>query len=163
MKISWGTGIVLAFAAFITFILYFVVLASTDEKANHDLVTDHYYEKELDFQNQIDASRNAGSLEGRIRLEQNTSGLLLLFPGHWDHSAIKGNIALYRPSNRKLDFELPIKLTDSAMLVPEWRLPEGRWDLTISWETSGKEYLQKERLSFMKREHLPGSAKTLKR
>jgi len=49
------------------------------------------------------------------------------------------------------------------MLVPEWRLPEGRWDLTISWETSGKEYLQKERLSFMKREHLPGSAKTLKR
>lgn len=163
MKISWGTGIVIAFVLFIGFILYFVILASTDEKANHDLVTDHYYEKELDFQNQIDATRNAGSLEGRIRLQQTPSGLLLLFPGSWDHNSIKGNISLYRPSNRKLDFEIPIALSDSLMLVPAWRLPEGRWDLTIKWETSGTEYQQKERLSYMKRDHLSGSAKSLKR
>ncbi len=163
MKINWGTGIVIAFVLFIGFILYFVVLASTDEKANHDLVTEHYYEKELDFQNQIDATRNAGSLKGRIRLQQTASGLLILFPGSWDHNSIKGNITLYRPSNRKLDFEVPIRLTDSLMLVPSWRLPDGRWDLTIRWETSGTEYLQKERFSYTKMDRLPGSAKSLKR
>lgn len=45
MKINWGTGIVLAFIGFITFILYFVFRMSTDDSANHDLVTEEYYKK----------------------------------------------------------------------------------------------------------------------
>ena len=47
MKINWGTGIVLAFIGFIGFILYFVIRMSTDDSANHDLVTEEYYKKEL--------------------------------------------------------------------------------------------------------------------
>ena len=39
MKFNWGTGIVLSFVAFITFILYFVVLSFKDPASNHDLVT----------------------------------------------------------------------------------------------------------------------------
>jgi len=163
MKISWGTGIVIAFVAFIGFILYFVVIASTDEKANHDLVTDHYYEQELDFQKQIDAAENAGSLDGKIGLKQTAAGLFLIFPKNWDHNSIKGNIELYRPSNKNLDFELPIELMDSAMLVPSWRLPEGRWNLTVKWGAGGMEYLQKEHITLMSREQLSGSEKSLKR
>ena len=50
MKINWGTGIVLAFIGFIGFILYFVIRMSTDDSANHDLVTEEYYKKELSYQ-----------------------------------------------------------------------------------------------------------------
>ena len=59
MKINWGTGIVLAFIGFITFILYFVFRMSTDDRANHDLVTEEYYKKELSYQQEIDASKMA--------------------------------------------------------------------------------------------------------
>ena len=59
MKFNWGTGIVLAFVAFITFILYFVVLSFRDPASNHDLVTDDYYQKELKYQDDLDAAKRA--------------------------------------------------------------------------------------------------------
>ncbi len=149
MKISWGTGIVIAFVAFIGFILYFVVIASTDERANHDLVTDYYYERELGYQDEIDAERNASLLKDKVRVKPTEAGLSLEFPERWDLASLQGNVSLYRPSNKKLDFELPIALEGGEMRIPARRLPEGRWDITIRWVAGGKAYLQKERISFV--------------
>ena len=36
MKINWGTGIVIAFIAFISFIMYFVVNMNVNKKYDHD-------------------------------------------------------------------------------------------------------------------------------
>ena len=47
MKINWGTGIVIVIAAFISFIMYFVITMSTNNKYSYDLVTDNYYQQEL--------------------------------------------------------------------------------------------------------------------
>ena len=62
MKFNWGTGIVLAFAAFIVFILYFVVLSTRDPASNHDLVTEDYYKKELKYQEDLDAVKHLARL-----------------------------------------------------------------------------------------------------
>lgn len=148
MKLNWGTGIILAFAAFIAFILYFVVLASTDQRANHDLVTDNYYEDELGYQQDIDAMANARDANFRIIVSKNNGGIAILFPESLDGEDIKGTIALYRPSNKKLDFELPILLVDSQMSVPAARLPEGRWNLTVRWKLKDKDYLIKESFTY---------------
>ena len=43
MKINWGTGIVIGMTLFISFILYLVFNMLTDEKFDHDLVTEEYY------------------------------------------------------------------------------------------------------------------------
>ena len=45
MKINWGTGIVIAFIGFIAFIMYFVINMNVNDKYNHDLVTEDYYEE----------------------------------------------------------------------------------------------------------------------
>ena len=68
MKFNWGTGIVLSFVAFIIFILYFVYLASTDNKADHDLVTKEYYKEELNYQKEIDAGNNAQPYAASIKM-----------------------------------------------------------------------------------------------
>ena len=47
MKINWGTGIVIAFVFFISFILFFIVKASTQDKYEYDLVSEQYYKDEL--------------------------------------------------------------------------------------------------------------------
>ncbi len=151
MKINWGTGIFLAFLAFIAFILYFVVVATTSEKARHDLVTEYYYEEELDFQNEIDAIHNAMALDDKIVLKPSAEGLLLEFPATWDQNASDGRITGYRPSNKSLDFEIPIALEGNKMLIPSRRLPEGRWDISIRWHSNGMEFLQKERITFVAR------------
>ncbi len=63
MKISWGTGIVIAFISFIAFILFFVIRMTIDSKANHDLVTPNYYERELHFETELAAQTRAKNME----------------------------------------------------------------------------------------------------
>ena len=58
MKINWGTAIIISFIAFICFILFFVIRMSTDNRANHDLVTEEYYKAELAYQKEIDAEKS---------------------------------------------------------------------------------------------------------
>jgi hypothetical protein len=148
MKINWGTGIVLAFIGFIGFILFFVVKMSMDDRANHDLVTEDYYKKELSYQKEIDAESNANNLSSKLEVVKTTEGLVVEFPENIDPEKIKGFVSLYRPSNKHLDFDLPISLSNSHLLIPDKRLLDGRWDINISWEYLGKSYLFKESLTY---------------
>ena len=148
MKINWGTGIVIAFIAFISFILYFVVRMSTDDRANHDLVTDNYYKKELDYQAEIDAEKSASANEATLEITKVSEGLNITFPKDFESNEITGKVSLYRPSNRHLDFDFPISLSNTHLLIPDNRLLDGRWDITVSWKYKGKTFLHKERLSY---------------
>ena len=147
MKINWGTGIVIAFIVFITFILFFVVRMTTDGRANHDLVTEEYYKAELGFQKEIDAEKNANK-NAKIFLEKTPEGLLLKFPENVDLKKVKGTVSLYRPSNKHLDFDLPISLSQAHLLIPDKRLLDGRWDIKVLWEYEGENYLHRESLTY---------------
>jgi nitrogen fixation protein FixH len=148
MKINWGTGIVLAFIAFISFILFFVVRMSMDNKANHDLVTENYYRAELGYQNEIDAENNALDKEVDLSLETTDEGLKVVFPNGLDMENIKGSVSLYRPSNKHLDFNLPINLSQDYLLIPNNRLLDGRWDIKVSWKYQDETYLYKKKITY---------------
>lgn len=148
MKINWGTGIVLAFVAFITFILYFVVKMNTENRANHDLVTEDYYKAELGFEKEIDAETNAHKLANNLIIGRVSGGILIVFPKEHDPMEVKGTVYLYRPSNKKLDFVLPLELTDSRLLIPHERLLEGRWNIKVAWRYDGLDYLRKESITY---------------
>lgn len=148
MKINWGTGIVLAFVAFISFILYFVYIASSDPKADHDMVTEEYYRKELKYQADLDAAANLEAFGGEVRLEHAEGGLGIRFPKGMDPSEITGTMSLYRPSNKQLDFVTSITISDTMLLIPESRLVDGRWDIRLEWEYQGKPYLYRGRFTY---------------
>ena len=145
MKISWGTGIILAFVAFITFILILVVTMTTNKELDHDLVVEEYYKQELDFQNKLNKEQNSFLLPEDIRVEKTAEGFLVHFPEDLDFTGIEGKMFLYRPSNKQLDFEVPVSLSTHTLLVPHTRLVDGRWNIEIDW-TYGKEsyFFQKE-------------------
>lgn len=147
MKINWGTAIVIAFIAFISFILFFVVRMSTDGRANHDLVTEEYYKAELGYQKEIDAETNANE-NAKIIMTKTPEGLLLKFPEKADFQKIKGTVSLYRPSNKHLDFDLPVSISNAHLLIPDKRLLDGRWDIKVSWEYEGEDYLHKESITY---------------
>ncbi|AIY12995.1 FixH family protein [Cellulophaga baltica] len=148
MKINWGTGVVIAFVCFISFILFFVIRMNMDDKANHDLVTEEYYQEEIGYQKEIDAVKNANHNSKKISLQKTSEGLEISFPENLNNKEIKGTVSLYRPSNKHLDFDFPISLSDSHLLVPDKRLLEGRWDIKISWEYQNEEYLHKEKITY---------------
>ena len=148
MKFNWGTGIVLAFVAFIAFIMYFVVLSTRDPASNHDLVTEDYYKQELKYQEELDASRNLEQFGSGVRASITEQGLRIEFPESMDPEKIKGTVSLYRPSNKQLDFETPIQVSNQQMLIPKSRLLDGRWDIRVYWTYEGTPYLYRSRMTY---------------
>lgn len=141
MKFNWGTGIVLAFIGFISFIMYFIILMNMDKKYDHDLVTEDYYNQELQFQNDLDKQTNARALLENITWEKTDEGLLIIFPKSLDFNSITGNVFLYRPSNKQFDFETSISLSNHNLLIPDKRLLDGRWNIKVDWKYKGIPYL----------------------
>jgi len=148
MKINWGTGIVIAFIAFISFILYFVINMNANDKYNHDLVTEDYYKKELEFQKDIDKESNSKSLEENISWKKANEGLIINFPKNLKQENITGKVFLYRPSNKQFDFETPISLSNHNLLIPDKRLLDGRWNIKVDWQYKGKSYLFKKEIIY---------------
>lgn len=147
MKINWGTAIVIAFIGFISFILYFVISMSVNKKYSYDLVTDGYYQQELEYQDQIDAAKNATDFEEKVKAIQKEDGIYVYFPKDIDYQKITGKVFLYRPSNKQLDFEMPILISKNYLLVPDKRLLDGRWNISIAWEYENKKYFHKQALN----------------
>ena len=143
-KLNWGVGIVITIACFIGFIMFFVIKMSTDKKYDHDLVTEEYYKQELAYQDQIDAQQNSARLAKNIQVEVTAEGIQILFPS--EKKDIKGEVSLYRPSNKKLDLEIPISLENQQMLIPAEKLVEGKYKLSINWKSNKTTYLYKKDL-----------------
>jgi len=143
MKFNWGTGIVFAFIGFMGFIMYFVINMNVNKKYDHDLVSEDYYSQELEFQNDIDKEINSKNLAYNISWTKTDEGLLIAFPDGLKFNSISGKVFLYRPSNKQLDFEVSISLSNHNLLIPDKRLLDGRWNIKIDWQYNGKMYLYK--------------------
>lgn len=148
MKINWGTGIVIAFVAFISFIMYFIITMMTDSKYDHDLVVEDYYKQELQFQDDINKETNAKSLVENISWKKTTEGIIIIFPENLQKDNITGKVFLYRPSNKQFDFEIPISLSNHNLLIPDKRLLDGRWNIKVDWQYNGKNYLYKKEILY---------------
>ncbi|MEZ4858184.1 MAG: FixH family protein [Flavobacteriaceae bacterium] len=148
MKINWGTGIVIGMITFIGFIMYMVVIMLTNKEYDHDLVTENYYAKDLVYQNEIDAEKKANSFTTKIRIEKTAQGLQVFFPEELQGKAVTGTIQMYRPSNEKLDFQIPLKMEDLKALIPNSKLVAGSWKVIIDWEMEGDKYLFKKAIVY---------------
>jgi hypothetical protein len=146
MRINWGTSIVIAFALFISFILYFVIKVQSNSKYDNELVVDEYYKKDAKFGAEMVRVQNAADLFEKPAITASNGQVTIVFPKIYNADKITGKVSLYRPSNKKLDFEIPLSLTNSTLLIPKKSLVGGRWDITIDWQYDGKLYTTKEDL-----------------
>ena len=144
MKINWGTGIVIAFAIFITFILYFVFSVQSNSKYDNELVVEEYYKHDAKFGDEMARVQNAQDLPQKPEIKNTSEGITIVFPAVFDAKEIKGKASFYRPSDKKFDFEVPISLSNSSLNVPKEKLLGGRWAINMEWEYQGKQYLTKE-------------------
>jgi len=131
-----------------TFIMVMVVTMMTDQDYEHDMVTEGYYEKELVYQEEIDAETNAQKLSSGVRIEKNDMGWLIYFPKEMNIYNSSGQVDLYRPSNKALDFTMPLDISEGTMLIPDAKLLKGLWKLTLSWEMNSEAYLFKKELQY---------------
>lgn len=143
MKWNWGTGIIITFIAFISFILYFVITMMTDKRLDFDMVDENYYQQELQVQKDIDKQNNANSENVNLVYSEQKDSVCFTFPKNLDLSKIKGKVVFYRPSNKILDFEMPLELKTNQLVVPKTKLVSGRWNVSIDWQYEEKAYMEK--------------------
>jgi nitrogen fixation protein FixH len=148
MKINWGTGIVIGMVCFIGFIAVLVYKMTTENNLNHDLVTDEYYQKEMELQDNIYAQQNTANMTVPIKGAKTTDGYLLTFPASYKSEKISGTLELYRPSNKLLDFKVPVEVTNSTLLIPNDKLLEGRWNITMNWKYDDENYRFTEKITY---------------
>ena len=148
MKINWGTGVVIAFICFISFIMYFIITMSVNDKYDYDLVTEDYYGQELEFQADLDKEAYSKTLKTNLSWTKTNEGVIIKFPEDLDIKNIEGKVFLYRPSNKQFDFEIPISLSNHNLLIPDKRLLDGRWNIKVDWQCNGESYLYKKEISY---------------
>ena len=147
MKNNWGTYIVIAFALFISFIMYFVIKVQTDSKYDNDLVVEEYYKHDVHFQDEMARIQNAHDLTAKPEVTVDGKGVAIVFPTGFTAKDIKGSVAFYRPSNKKFDFQEAISFTNSAsFFVPKNKFVGGEWYINMEWQYQGKSYLTKEEI-----------------
>jgi hypothetical protein len=145
-KPNWGTSIVIAFALFISFILYFIIKVQSNSKYDNELVVEEYYKHDAHYSDELAKVQNAQDLPAKPQITVTDNGVLISFPKELDKEELKGKVSLYRPSSKILDFERPIQLSDTTMLIPKEDFVGGNWDMTLSWSHQGTEYIIKKQL-----------------
>ena len=102
----------------------------------------------MGYQKEINAEEEANALPESIKIQKTENGLLIIFPEQQEYKDINGTVSLYRPSNKHLDFNFPISLSNAHLLIPDESLLDGRWDIKVAWNYKEKEYLVKKSITY---------------
>jgi hypothetical protein len=131
---NWGKSIVLCFVLFATFV---GIMAYKMATAKVDLVQKDYYQKEIDYQNHINKVNNSSAFKTikTMTYLPEMQALRIGFPT----PVSKGEVTFFRPSDKGLDFTVPINKISLFNYSTE-KLKKGRWKVQVTWSDGHWEY-----------------------
>ncbi|UFH55936.1 FixH family protein [Spirosoma sp. KNUC1025] len=138
---NWGKSIVLVFVVFAGFIGT-LVYRMTRQRV--DLVSENYYQNELEFQQHINRVSNARhNSSATITYQANQQQVVFALP----NSLQKGEIIFYRPGDRQQDFRVSIPAEHPAQqVVSTSSLAKGNWRVQFTWSDGQREYYKEEQI-----------------
>ena len=131
---NWGKSIVLYFVIFVSFI---GILAYKMAVSKVDLVKPNYYQKEIDYQNEIDRNRNSAIFKSikAIHYSPELARVTIDFPT----DVKSGEVVFYRPSDKNLDIAIALKNAKHFEYVTK-ALKPGLWKVRTVWSDGTLEY-----------------------
>ena len=142
MKWNWGTGIFIVIVIFMGLCAAFIIYA---QRQRWSMVEEDYYPKELRHEEKLVKMRNANALTMQLQVKTGPSDLVVQFPVDFHGKRLTGNINIYRPSDEKLDMNLPIMAdTSMAQAIPLNKLSKGRYVIKVEWSCEGKDYYREQ-------------------
>jgi hypothetical protein len=132
----WETKIAISLAIFITFILAlgFLMINANTEKAETD-----YYEKDLRYEQEIQALRNAQNLSEKVIFEVSEGKLLIRYPQEIEN--YEGKVLLLRPDDSRKDKTEPMRLdSEKKQIIDLSPLQKGLWKVQVLWKMQNKSY-----------------------
>ena len=142
---NWGKGITIVIIAFMLFIASFVYRAFQHDA---NLVTEDYYEQEVNYDQTKTDKQNYQNLAGNITISKNQDGIYFQFPEQVS-SSVNGKIKFYRPDSKKFDREFDLTLNKDRQQVLDYdQFIEGNYEVTVEWKENAKGYIFEDQIKF---------------
>lgn len=136
----WPYSITAFFVAAITFFACFITWAV---RLRDDLVTPNYYEREVKFQAELDSLNRSQAFAKRsvVTFDPTQESIVITLPEAGVAGAT-GSVHLYRPSDARLDRELPLALNaEGKQFLDAKLLRDGLWKVRVKWRVADQDYL----------------------
>lgn len=137
---NWGKGIIIFMASFMTFILWMVF---TLMSKNTDLESEDYYKKEIAYEQEIQAQRNANDAKEKVKISENKEFIILQFPVKEKIDTV--SVEFFKPNDKKGD-QLFAEVGTKTMMVDKKKLQKGVYLINIHYQIENKKFLQKEEI-----------------
>jgi nitrogen fixation protein FixH len=138
MRFHWGHGIAVFYSLFVLTLIVVVVKSRTFDNS---LVTEEYYARDINYQQEYDRRQNSEDLTYGVRLEKTAEHYRVVFPEGLAPST-KGTVLFYRPSSKLHDRLVKIKVDEAGgMNLPLNGLEPGFYRAILEWSAAGKDYL----------------------
>lgn len=141
---NWGNKITLVLIIFVIAMGSMVYVASMQ---TNEMMDSNYYDKEIKFQGQIDASDNLQRLTG-ASLFKNINGVLeVIIPEAACTHITKGTIHFLRNDNELKDLTMELKPDSNGhQIINNPSIINGLYKASIQWENEGKPYYYEENI-----------------
>ncbi|MVM31757.1 nitrogen fixation protein FixH [Spirosoma sp. HMF4905] len=143
---NWGKSIILVFVLFGSFIGT-MVYRMTRERI--DLVSENYYQNEIEYQQHIDRVSNAQSIQAGFNFSKimtylaDQQQVVFVLPNRLQ----KGEITFYRPGDSRQDFRVNVPAKHpTRQVIPTKSLAKGNWRVQFTWSDGQREYYKEEQI-----------------
>jgi nitrogen fixation protein FixH len=142
----WPYAIIATFVLFAGYIGFMVQQAM---RTSVDLVSPDYYKQELAYQQRMESAARTAALPApvQVQYEAEAQRLSLQLPPELAGQAVQGTVHFFRPSDQKLDFELPFSPRGGAQQLSTSKLQSGRWRIRLDFTAGGQQYFQEKELT----------------
>lgn len=135
---NWGWKLAIGSGLFMTMIIYFVVQSFNNKT---ELVSDNYYEEELKFQEQIDATQNAKELGEDIIVTQDNGQIIISYPGEIElGDAQSGTLHFYNVAQGHKDITIPCDFSVHHQILAQDKFAKGRYIVKANIQANAKPY-----------------------
>lgn len=136
MKFNWGTGAFMLFGSFAVFMTCLAIFASMQR---NELVTDDYYEKELEFKEVQKKQERTALLDGETTFLIEDDQFVIDFPKDVE-GEISGEIVFFKPSSEKDDKSVTFKTSVKRYELAIGNYSTGMYKVKVSWSANNQEY-----------------------
>jgi len=139
-KNLWPLGITIAYVLFAAGIAVMVFIACSHKS---DLVSDNYYEQEIQYQSRLDQLNRTARFNDQVKVAFDNSEKRISISLPADHAGpgTSGIVQLYRPSAAGLDRELKLELdATNSQSLDAATLEPGLWKVRIQWTSGQQDY-----------------------
>lgn len=139
---NWGHKLTIFIILFLVVMLGMVFYATMQ---TNEMIDDNYYQKELEYQDVIDAKQNLVNISTNNLISQTFLEVVITLPPGTFEKLEKGNIELLRNDSKANDVQLEIEPNGSnRRTIPKSSLLKGMYKSRIKWTNDGKEFYKEE-------------------